>query len=748
MNKHTLSYLYCFITLTLTPLTATLAQSPIQQAFKQGQFAQAIEHWERQWPTLPTAQQVDVLLQLALAYQSLGLADNAFSALHLALPKTQSDPIRQSLVLGSLSDLYLRYRDFEQAEHYAKQSVELVCTPPDSPLACATAFNYQANLLSLQGIYPEALAHYRKSLALAQQAHAPVLTAKLRSNIVQIEWGKAAFETALAAMQALPDSHDKRLGLLKLAQLAIEHPEMKWVVYEILQAVSQQAKRFDDRRSAAYATGYLGKLYEQEQRYGEAERLTLKAIFMSFDAPERLYFWYWQLGRLYKAQDELPRARAAYQNAIEQLQDLRRATVRGYRLPPQSILKTADAVYFDLADLWLQTARQAPDDKQRQADLHKARETLELLKAVELENYFQDDCVTALQAKRKRIDNILTDTHTAVLYPMIFGQRVELLLSFAGGELKQFTLTSEDNQKANFADIDKIVKAFQPQLRNPKSNYRRLLLNSRQLETIFIKTIRPILDARQIRTLVVVPDRLLRTIPFAALHDGKEFLIQQYALAMIPGLTLTETPKRFKRDDIKMFMGGLSESRQGFSALPNVLHSIKHIKQVCPTETRPLVNHHFIKNRLKNNLVENRYTSLYFATHGQFTGQARSSFLLTYNDKLNLNELEQFMRISQFRDEPVELLTLSACETAVGDERSALGLAGIALKAGARSAIASLWQVDSRSTAQLMTTFYQRICKGPDTSKAQALQAAQKLIQKQYKHPYYWAAFLLIGNWF
>jgi len=88
--------------------------------------------------------------------------------------------------------------------------------------------------------------------------------------------------------------------------------------------------------------------------------------------------------------------------------------------------------------------------------------------------------------------------------------------------------------------------------------------------------------------------------------------------------------------------------------------------------------------------------------------------------------------------------------SAVGDERAALGLAGIALKAGARSAVASLWRVEEASTAKLMTTFYQAMCKGPYVSKAEALQQAQKtllLSQRQYKHPYYWAPFLLIGNW-
>jgi CHAT domain-containing protein len=130
----------------------------------------------------------------------------------------------------------------------------------------------------------------------------------------------------------------------------------------------------------------------------------------------------------------------------------------------------------------------------------------------------------------------------------------------------------------------------------------------------------------------------------------------------------------------------------------------------------------------------------------------RQLFLVTYDDKLNFDELEQFIRHNKFSDNPIELLSLSACETAVGDERAALGLAGIAIKAGARSALASLWLVDEKSTAQLMTDFYEAICNQPELSKALALAKAQRKLlndykHNDYKHPYHWAAFLLIGNW-
>jgi len=117
------------------------------------------------------------------------------------------------------------------------------------------------------------------------------------------------------------------------------------------------------------------------------------------------------------------------------------------------------------------------------------------------------------------------------------------------------------------------------------------------------------------------------------------------------------------------------------------------------------------------------------------------------DDKLTINRLEKLMRLSEFRKEPVELLTLSACQTAVGDERAALGLAGIAIKAGARSALATLWFIDDTATSVLVSEFYRQL--QIPLSKARALQNAQKMVlsQRRFRHPAYWSAFLLIGNW-
>src|SRR5262249_4887446 len=150
----------------------------------------------------------------------------------------------------------------------------------------------------------------------------------------------------------------------------------------------------------------------------------------------------------------------------------------------------------------------------------------------------------------------------------------------------------------------------------------------------------------------------------------------------------------------------------------------------------------------ENALKETPVNIVHVASHGQFSSDATKTFLLTFDGKLTMDRLDQYIGLFRFRDDPLELLTLSACETAAGDDRAALGLAGIGIKAGARSALGTLWFINDQSTAMLITEFYQQL-KDPSVSRAVALQRAQiKLLDDlRYQHPGYWSPFLLINNW-
>jgi len=156
----------------------------------------------------------------------------------------------------------------------------------------------------------------------------------------------------------------------------------------------------------------------------------------------------------------------------------------------------------------------------------------------------------------------------------------------------------------------------------------------------------------------------------------------------------------------------------------------------------------FTLKDLSKEFNTNKFSLIHFATHGYFGKTSKETFLVTYDGKLTMDRLEGLVNTMARRGNKVEIMALSACQTAVGDERAAFGLAGIALKAGVRSTVASLWSVDDEAACIAFTEFFRQI-KQPGISKAVAFQNVQKKLigHDKYNHPAYWAPFLLIGNW-
>jgi CHAT domain-containing protein len=244
---------------------------------------------------------------------------------------------------------------------------------------------------------------------------------------------------------------------------------------------------------------------------------------------------------------------------------------------------------------------------------------------------------------------------------------------------------------------------------------------------------------------VFVPDGVLRTIPVSALHDGERFVVERWAVATTPGLSLTD-PRPLDRSGLQAFLSGLSEPVQGFPPLAHVRTELATIGELFAGET--LLDGDFREPAVEQSLAEHDYGVVHVATHAEFSGDAESSFLLTYDGRITMDRLGSAVGRTRFRERPIELITLSACETAQGDERSALGLAGVAVQAGARSALGTLWSVNDVAAAELVTDFYRELQREP-VSKAAALQRAQRklIADPSYGHPFYWSPFLLISNW-
>jgi CHAT domain-containing protein len=366
--------------------------------------------------------------------------------------------------------------------------------------------------------------------------------------------------------------------------------------------------------------------------------------------------------------------------------------------------------------------------------LTEAREAIELVKVFELRDYFKDDCVDAARYVERKLD-LLSET-ALIVYPILLKDRLELLVRFPDS-LRRYTV------KVSMERLTQEVREFRNKVE--KRTTEEFLPHAQKLYDWLIRPFEKDLAAYKIDTLVFVPDGPLRTIPMAALHNGQEFLAQQYATAITPGLNLTD-PKPLRRDQVSVLTLGLTESVQDFPGLPYVSGELKAINQLLGG--RSLLNQDFVAARVEEELRREPYSIVHIASHGHFGNDVEDSFLLTFDARLTMDRLGDYVGLFRFREEPLDLLTLSACETAAGDDRAALGLAGIAIRAGARSALATLWHVSDPASYRLVVEFYRRL-QNPGVSRALALQAAQLALLKdpRYDHPCYWAPFLLINNW-
>jgi CHAT domain-containing protein len=271
------------------------------------------------------------------------------------------------------------------------------------------------------------------------------------------------------------------------------------------------------------------------------------------------------------------------------------------------------------------------------------------------------------------------------------------------------------------------------------------------------------LEKAQTKTIVFVMNGNLRVIPPAVLHDGKKYLIEKYSIASVPSWQLTE-PNRPDRALIPQILAmGLSEAVEGLSPLPATEI------EVATISSRVLVGQNFLnsaftQDNLRSQTSSQKFGIIHLATHAKFLNESpEKSFIQFWDGRLQMNQ------ISQMNLTP-DLLTLSACETAVGQH---LGLAGLAVDSGAKSVLASLWEVSDAGTVPLMIRFYSGLPTAP--TKAIALQEAQLTLLRgeimiennqirgikgfpripflinakgiDLKHPYFWSSFTLIGNW-
>jgi CHAT domain-containing protein len=730
-----------------------------QRAFQRGAFAEAATAWQRALDSFRKEKNAEgeilTAVSLAGAYQSLGQQRRAVQLLEEALSQAEKagNRTRAVLVKSKLGAALVLTAESDRAAVLLREALAGAEADNDPQLAGAI-LNDLGNLLSAQQKYAEAAAAFEESVTRSRQANNSPLTAQALCNAASSaanagqsqkadEWNSQA----LRELERLEPDHANAFLLLTAGQTdrkiqltdADSANRLRRRAHQSFQQALNIAEKLGDRAVETYALGYLAQLYEEDGQADAALALARRAAFAAQQAqsPEALYRWEWQIGRLLKARGEAEPALAAYRRSVETLQTIRNDVSLGYgnASSRRSFREAQGPLFFELADLLLGQANSATDAKREQDLLREARDTVEQLKAVELEDYLCDDCVNVQRAKTQALEAV--DAQTAVVYLMPLPTRTEILIGLTAG-LKRFTL--EVGADALTAEVRQLRRNLET-----RTTYG-YLAQAQQLYDWILRPVRGLLSENHITTLVFIPDGALRTIPFASLHDGEKFLIQDFAVAVAPGLSLVE-PHPLQREKARLLLNGLSEPVQGFPPLDFVPGELRSLEPLYPSET--LVNAGFTLAEIKRRLTEEQYSIVHIASHGQFDRDVRKTFVLTYDTKLTLNDLEALIRPSQYRGRPVEMLVLSACQTAAGDDRAALGLAGVAVKAGARSALATLWFVNDQSTSTLISEVYGQLRHSPSVSKARALQAAQiKLLNdRRYRHPCYWAPYLIVGNW-
>ncbi len=729
------------------------------QAYQRGDFEQAVERWTQAVAAYERSaarpEQIDALIRLSEAYQLLGRYRLAAIQLDQAktLATVRDDSLLPIRILWRTGSLYQAAGQHAEAERSLQEALRRAKTLSQDGLMAAI-LNDLGNLAASQGKFADALAAYTECFQAAQAVPVKLLAATSQVNaarvllpLKQYRESKTQLDQAAGILRGLEPSHEQisafiTVGLTyaKLRAFLVElNADLTRAAYQALHDAARGADQLGDQRASSFAWGYMGKLYEDERRYAEALDVTQQAILMGRQAtaPDALYRWHWQAGRLLKALGRSKEAISTYRQAIVAVQSIRLEVSAAIAedQPGASFRETVGAVYFELADLLLRGSEQDADPLHQEAVLREARDTVELFKVAELQDYFQDDCVQAARSHATGLEFV--SKTAAVIYPIMLQDRLEILVSLPSGMVKKTV-------PVGAGALTEEIRTFRNSLE--KRTTREYLSHAKKLYGWLIQPIEPLWADAGIDTLVFVPDGALRTIPLAALHDGTQFLIKKYAVATTPGVTLTDS-RPLDRKGIKLLSVGITEAVQDFPALPHVSREIETIHRLYGGTS--LLNDQFMMSRVAEELKAHPYSIMHIASHGQFHSEGKDTFLLAYDGKMTMDRLEEYVGMLRFREEPLALITLSACETAAGDDRAALGLAGVAIKAGARSALASLWFLDDEASSLLVTEFYQQLHDDSVVSKAMALQRAQIrfLENPEYNHPAYWAAFLLLNNW-
>ncbi|NJP12252.1 MAG: CHAT domain-containing protein [Leptolyngbyaceae cyanobacterium RU_5_1] len=518
-------------------------------------------------------------------------------------------------------------------------------------------------------------------------------------------------------------------------------------IAQVLSTAIGQARTLNDTRAESYALGQLGRLYEQTNQWANAQTLTEQALLKmeTIQAPEIRYRWEWQLGRLAQSQHQPEQAIASYKAAIATLQSIRSDLLSVNSDVQFSFRDDVEPVYREFIQLLL-TAK--PGQSPSQSQLQLAIQTVDGLQLAELANYL--GCTLANVGRVSEI----RDSKAAILYPMLLqntlsrdrGDRLAIIAQFPNQS--NALIYAETSITAGTAE--RTIQALRDNLEVP-GRTPEVLAGAKTLYDWMIRPLEPALKKTSANTLVFVLDGALRNVPMSVLHDGDQYLIEKgYAVAISPRLQVfTPSPSP---NPLRVSIGGvgLQQTIDG-TEFPPILKLQEELDRIAQSVAigNPLINAAFTVQNIRQQLQSREFSAIHWKTHGTFSSDPAETYVVAYQERITTHTLNDLIQVgSRGGIRPLELLVLSACETARGDNRAVLGLAGLAARTGTRSVLSTLWVAQDTPNTEFMARFYQSLSQSGIT-KAEAVRQAQLALIQTSGHttPHIWANYVLIGNW-
>lgn len=758
-----ISLLLLFLCGAWSPAWGELDIEPVRHALARGD-------WEAVEQLLSTTHDTIGLLLRGEARRALGHLDLAHGDHETVWHRVmgESGPLRAWTARTSAETLLAQglYADAEQRlnaveEGDAEQQIRREIT--------------RGHREALQGHVPAARASYLRARELAQHPKFAGLDIQAQLGLLDLNPNLPPVKE-INAIAAQIDGIEPpwtraalRLGLAQRTRRNVRQADYWALVQSLAEKIASEV---GNGRQRAEFLDLQAELLEAAKHYSEALILTNQTLAEArrINASDLMVHEEWRRGRLYHILGDPDRALAALRRAVFHLNTMRSDIPVEYHSGRSSFHETLAPLYLKLADLLLQQAARRSDDD-AQPLLRETRDTLERLKAAELEDYLGTTC----PLETKPVTNLEDIApRTAVLYPILLPDRMELLLGIGDRQYRTMVAVKAEEVRAASENLASLLRPA-IELINPK-------FWANQLFSWIIAPVKPWLEAHRIETLVFIPDGPMRLFPLGALMDGDTFLIERYALVTQPGLTIFD-PKPIARDTMRALVAGMSKpgsvldelptetlnilaesvSMTGFHGrevlrnpitrshiedaltLPGVEQEVKLVAKTLGVP--PMLDQDFVLSRFSA-AMKSSFQIVHVASHGYFGGTPENSFFMTYDRLLNTHQLETILQGDDANKEATELLTLSACQTAEGNDRAPLGIIGIAIKSGVRSAIGSLWPVSDTATQRLITEFYRRLRDSTKT-KAQAFQQAQIMMlrDERFHHPFFWSPFILVGNW-